>query len=348
MCKISVIIPCHNSMPYIEEAFNSLLNQSFKDFEIIFVDDGSRDGTLEFIQESSFSYSFVSFLQNPVQGAGGSRNFGLQIARGDYVIFLDSDDVFSPCLLQDLYLAALNSSSDVTVCEYVSFVDGTDDFKLNVSFNGLPKSFRPRDMSIDLLMALDSVAWNKLFKKELFIKYGIRFQNCKHSNDVYGVYSALFNSELITLVPSPLVRYRTGRNKSIQGKKSKDPSAILIPFRQLAQDFADRSVFAQIIYGSFLMHFRSNFNNMGSVSASGELWDALRGDQLLLDWLQKNRIKIRVWEDALFFCLCKMSFSDFLKKTRGVITFLSFILPKRFKKFALLFSAVFYYSIKFE
>lgn len=348
MCEISVIVPCHNSMPYIKEAFKSLLNQSFKDFEVIFVDDGSFDGTFEFIQESALRYSFVSFLQNPIQGAGGSRNLGLQYAKGNYLIFLDSDDVFSPSLLQKLYSTAVKTASDATICEYESFIDGTDTFKLNASFRAFPKIFQPQDMSIDLLMALDSVAWNKLFKKELFIKHDINFQNCRHSNDVYGVYSALLNSETISLVSRPLVRYRTGRNKSTQGKKSKDPSGILIPFRQLVQDFADRLDFAKIIYGSFLMHFRSNFNNMDSVFASGKLWDAFRDDQLLFDWMQRHRLKIRLWEDALFFCVCKMSFSDFSKKMQGKITFFRLILPKRFKKFALLFSAVLYYSINFK
>lgn len=348
MCEISVIVPCHNSMPYIQEAFQSLVDQSFEDFEIIFVDDGSSDGTLEFIQGSALRCSFVSFLQNPVQGAGGSRNLGLQHAKGNYILFLDSDDVFSPDLLQKLYLTAVKTSSDVIICEYESFIDGTNKFKLNASFSAFPETFHPQDMNIDLLMALDSVSWNKLFNKEVFIKHEINFQNCRHSNDVYGVYSALLNSESISLVSSPLIRYRTGRNKSTQGEKSKNPSGILIPFRQLVQDFVDRPDFDEILYKSFLMHFRSNFNNMNSVSASGKLWDALREDQFLFDWMQRHKVKVRLWEDALFFCVSRMSFSEFLKKTSSIISFFKFVLPSQLKKFSLLFSATFYYLIKIK
>lgn len=93
MCKVSVIIPCFNSMPYIENTVTSILNSDFEDFEVIIVDDGSQDDTLEYL--NSLSDSRISFFSNSNHGVSYSRNYAIKKSKGKYIIFVDSDDIIS-------------------------------------------------------------------------------------------------------------------------------------------------------------------------------------------------------------------------------------------------------------
>ena len=94
MVKISIIIPVYNASKYLKETIMSVVNQSFKDFEIICIDDGSLDNSLEILNELSDNYNYVKILKQFNQGAGKARNYGLDEAKGDYVAFLDADDIY--------------------------------------------------------------------------------------------------------------------------------------------------------------------------------------------------------------------------------------------------------------
>lgn len=346
MHEISVIVPCHNSMPYIKGVVDTLSGQTFNDFELLFIDDGSTDGTLEYLREVASEREDVFVHQNSIQGAGASRNMGLSLASGRFVIFLDSDDLFNSELLERLYCSVIDNSSDMAICEYESFKDDPKETVVVNSMKGYPAVISPTSLDLKLIMLFDSAPWNKLIRKQLLLENGIQFQNCKHANDLYAIYSAIFSSSTISLVSMPLVKYRTGRAGSIQGKIAKNPTEILVPYKQLILDCNEvTDSKSDLVFKTFLMNYRSNFNNMGDDTASGKLWDAVRDDEQLLSWLKLHSSKIRLWEDALFYCTVRLPFFDFCKQTGSCNSFLKKILPKRFKKYALLFSAVFYYIV---
>ena len=98
--KISVIIPVYNVEKYLRECLESILNQTFQDFEIICVDDGSTDRSLDILQEYKRKDDRFVILQQRHAGAGAARNHGLKLAEGKYIQFLDSDDYFEPTLLE--------------------------------------------------------------------------------------------------------------------------------------------------------------------------------------------------------------------------------------------------------
>lgn len=106
--KISVIIPVYNVEKYLRECLDSVVNQTFKDIEIICVDDGSTDKSLEILQEYKRKDDRFVILQQRHSGAGAARNYGLKLAEGKYIQFLDSDDYFEPTLLEELYTRAEN------------------------------------------------------------------------------------------------------------------------------------------------------------------------------------------------------------------------------------------------
>lgn len=97
---ISIIIPCYNSFPFIQDTINSCLSQTFKNFEIIIVDDGSNDGSGELIERIAQRYSEIVFTKQTNQGSCAARNKGLEIAQGKYILFLDADDLLLPEALE--------------------------------------------------------------------------------------------------------------------------------------------------------------------------------------------------------------------------------------------------------
>ncbi len=146
MCKISVIICCYNSEPYIGATLNSLKEQSFPDYEVIIINDGSTDNTLKIIDEFAPDFPEIRVINQPNLGLNESRNIGLGLTNPDskYVVFFDSDDLFSNDLLHCLHEEiSLDNSAVAVFSRYLKF----DDFN-NYSppgFGGffLVKNFHP-------------------------------------------------------------------------------------------------------------------------------------------------------------------------------------------------------------
>ena len=96
MAKVSVIIPVYNVEPYLKQCMDSVVGQTLKDIEIICVDDGSTDGSLDILKEYATEDSRIQIIEQKNAGAGAARNNGMRHATGKYLSFLDSDDFFEP------------------------------------------------------------------------------------------------------------------------------------------------------------------------------------------------------------------------------------------------------------
>lgn len=120
---ISVILPVYNGEKYIRKAVESVLNQSLSDFELIIVDDGSNDQTPSIINE--FNDSRIKIITQTNQGPGASRNRALKIAKGDYVMYLDADDWYTPDALKTAYTEIIKYNADLTFFQMINYDDTT-------------------------------------------------------------------------------------------------------------------------------------------------------------------------------------------------------------------------------
>ncbi len=124
MSLVSIIIPVFNSIAFIEETINSVLKQTHQSIEIIVIDDGSTDGSFEFI--SNLENEKLTLIKNPKKGACSARNHGLRLAKGEFIQFLDADDILSPNKLE-LQIAELkNDTKSIAVCSTKHFYDTID------------------------------------------------------------------------------------------------------------------------------------------------------------------------------------------------------------------------------
>ena len=120
---ISVIMPCYNTEQYVEETLKSVLNQSFKDYEIICLNDGSTDGTLEILKRYQQSYPNIRVISSENHGIAYQRNTGVQCAQGKYIYYMDSDDLLKENCLETLYQYAEADNLDVVYFEADSFYE---------------------------------------------------------------------------------------------------------------------------------------------------------------------------------------------------------------------------------
>lgn len=235
---VSVIVAAYNCDKYINQCIDSLLNQSFKNFEIIVVDDGSTDRTYSILNEYKAKNKNLYIYRQKNKYAGVARNNGLSRAKGEYVLFLDADDFFEPNMLMLAYQRAKSVDADIVVFKGREYNDVTKEFK-NCRFPLSPELFPNKavisadEFGEKLFQANSCIAWNKLISKKFIDKVGVKFSSTKSSNDTVFIYTLLSLAKRITLVNEILVNYRTGNPNSLQRSKAKSWECICIAFFQL-------------------------------------------------------------------------------------------------------------------
>ena len=146
MPAVSIIVPVYNVEKYLRECLDSILNQTFKDFELILIDDGSKDKSGEICDEYAKVHSNITVVHQNNQGQAAARNNGVEISKADWIMFVDSDDVIHPDLLQFLYKAATESNSGMAVTERVKSETIPDDFFRQYTFEYAVKKTIPEKL----------------------------------------------------------------------------------------------------------------------------------------------------------------------------------------------------------
>lgn len=118
MVKVSCIVPVYNSCKYLRRMLDSILGQSFNDFELILIDDGSTDSSGEICDEYASKDSKICVYHKENGGVSSARNLGLSKAEGKYIIFMDSDDLIAPNMLQALVTDLESNDADIAMCEW--------------------------------------------------------------------------------------------------------------------------------------------------------------------------------------------------------------------------------------
>lgn len=194
MPKISVIIPIYNVEKYLRECLESVLNQTFQDFEVICVDDCGNDDSMQIVQEYAQKDNRISILHHKKnKGLGAARNTGIPEAGGEYIFFLDSDDYILPDTLKNLYEKAIETQSDITVVHAEAFADDdSEETKKRVTESNkwLDKIVEDNlqvtaDNYGKCITDLTCLAWGKLYTKDFIEKNNLRFieQNVMHEDN---------------------------------------------------------------------------------------------------------------------------------------------------------------------
>ena len=212
--KVTVIVPIYNACKHLRPALESIIAQTLKEIEIICVDDGSTDTSLDMLKIYQKRDNRIRIVTETNAGPGHARNNGLRRARGKYVAFLDADDFFDPDMLEKLYNHAEANDLDIAIADYDIFEHKKGRFVANIDsehakiFDGgavTSKNEHP-DYILD---STTGAAWNKLFNKTFLLEKNITFTTeALIFEDVYFTSSALAFAERVAKVPEILVHHR--------------------------------------------------------------------------------------------------------------------------------------------
>ncbi|RAP47411.1 MAG: hypothetical protein BZ135_02205 [Methanosphaera sp. rholeuAM6] len=214
--KISVIVPVYNVEQYLERCLDSIVNQSLKDIEIICINDGSTDNSLKILEEYAKKDDRIIVINQKNHGQGYSRNRGLDVARGEYVLFVDSDDWVDIDTCKELYIKSNQLDTDVLIYQVESYDDYSDRFYKEDYYRNvyLPKEFygtvfNNRDIS-DYIFSLGVAPYGKLYRRSLLEKFNIRFPENIYFEDNPFYWEVMLASEKISIVNKfySLRRYR--------------------------------------------------------------------------------------------------------------------------------------------
>lgn len=211
---ISIIVPIYKVESYIDKCIKSVLNQSFANFELILVDDGSPDACGEICDEYAKTDSRIKVVHKENGGLSSARNAGLDIAKGKYIFFLDGDDAFTENALQILHDAICNSEADVVFAGY-NAVD-ENEILLHTSLPDDEIIADERKYTIVYEQTQLVMAATKLYKKEVFDK--LRFREGKVNEDVFLYHEMANNAKSIYCIPFAAINYLQ-RTDSITGRK---------------------------------------------------------------------------------------------------------------------------------
>lgn len=226
---ISVIVPVYNVKPFLREAVDSLLRQTYADLEIILIDDGSADGSGEICDEYQTQDARVRVLHEENRGLSAARNRGLDVCRGEYIAFLDSDDAFCPDMLETLYRAIQETGADVVECNFALYhdVQRLDPESIRSRPVGLAPGMERKGLysgrealRLCLKQIIGACVWNKLFRRYLWD--GLRFPVGHNYEDLDIVLPLFSRPERVCLLDEPLVlrRIRAGSITSTHSEKN--------------------------------------------------------------------------------------------------------------------------------
>lgn len=224
--KVSVILPVYNVDQFLNQCMDSIVGQTLKDIEIICVDDGSTDRSLEILKEYESKDDRVKVICQQNAGAGAARNNGLKIATGEYLSFLDSDDFFELDMLEKTYNKAKATKAEILVFRSDQYREDLDKI-VPVSWTLREKTLPPyrpmnhRTFTDNVFKVFVGWAWDKLFDREFVLKYELQYQEQRTSNDMLFVFTALVLAERIEILDEPLAHQRRNNPNSLSNTREK-------------------------------------------------------------------------------------------------------------------------------
>lgn len=219
--EISIIVPVYNAEKYLKECVDSILKQTFNNFELILIDDGSNDKSMEICENYRKMDSRVKVISKKNGGAASARNLGLDIARGRYIGFVDSDDIIHNRMYEVLYITAIENSSDIVICDFEYVYDRDINLLGNIETDKYINNFTNIEALDELCRAKDITfitPCNKLYSKKLFEH--LRYIEGKICEDEFIAHRIFYNSKVTTYITLKLYYYFQSENSVMRSEFS--------------------------------------------------------------------------------------------------------------------------------
>ncbi len=245
--KVSVIVSAYNIEEYIEKCLLSIMNQTLYDIEIIIVNDGSRDNTLKKIKDIAKNDKRINIINQENKGSIEARKAGLNIANGEYILFVDGDDWLEINALELLYENAINNNSDIVIYDaYLSYDDRKENLNI-ISDNNIDENDYIKNL---FLSKLEPSIWSKFVKTDFIRTNNIRFpSDISYAEDLAAVSCWFMHNPKVTILNENLYNYYQ-RETSIT--KTKNTKALEV---DKAISFIKEILIEKNLYNKYIAEF---------------------------------------------------------------------------------------------
>lgn len=230
---ISIIVPVYNSEEYLEKCIESILNQTFKSFELILVNDGSTDSSKEICDKYRDMDKRVITIHKQNEGQASARNYGLEIAQGEYIGFVDSDDWIEINMFEVLYNACIKEDADISIMGLRELNESKTYY-----FEYIPKSIELNEI------LKRAYPWNKLFKRSLFINHELKFTSGRYYEDLELIPKLFIESKKNAIVSKIGYNYLK-RSDSTTNTKDKKILDLLWAYTEIKKYLISKNYYRQ-------------------------------------------------------------------------------------------------------
>ena len=249
MPKVSIIVPVYNVEKYIEKCLNSLVKQTMEDIEIIIVNDGSKDNSINVINKFIKQYpEQIQYLEKKNGGLSDARNYGLPYAKGEYIAFLDSDDYVEETMYEEMYNIAEKENADMVDCDFVWEYP-------NRKRKDIGEIYKTKKEMIEKCRV---VAWNKIIKREILEKTKIKFPVGLRYEDMEFFYKLVPYINKVSFIKKCFVHY-VQRENSIANTQNVRTKEIFIILDNIISYYKEKGLYdeyrdeLEYIYVKFLL-----------------------------------------------------------------------------------------------
>lgn len=293
--KFSIILPVYNVENYLHPCVDSILNQTFKDFEVILVDDGSPDSSPQICEEYVQKDARVKVIHQQNTGQAGARNTGLEVANGEYICYIDSDDFLINKNVLQLLADKTLDKPDIVHYKFVEWFESDGliaDCKFDYIVPTLGRSVA--EVYCDLIDkdAYYNSAWSKIIRRDLLIDNNIRFVKGIVGEDNEWYYHVVMVAKSLVLVDEPLYVYRRrqGSTTTTATKKNLlDQLYVLDKWENILQN-ANKDRRANVIWGSLAKQYCSALIIYAGLSDVIDLYPELKKKSYMLQYSQNKRV----------------------------------------------------------
>ena len=241
---ISIVLPIYNVEHYLERCLKSISAQTFSDFEVLCINDGSTDDSQliidKYVQNDN---RFKSFIKDN-GGLSDARNYGLVRSKADHIMFLDSDDFVEKDLLKDTYEKAIKYDLDIVIFDFYQFYVQDDHRDVVNNVFDEDKIYNLKEQP-DLLCYVNNAAWNKLYRTELFTKNDITYPFGYRHQDLATTPKLLYLAEKVGFVNKPLYNYLVDRPNNLTQQYDKQIYHIIDMNMEYLQFYKNNKIFQQ-------------------------------------------------------------------------------------------------------
>lgn len=300
MTKFSIIIPVYKVEKYLRQCVDSVLGQSYLDFELILVDDGSPDACPQICDEYAQKYENVRCIHQKNGGQSCARNTGLSAASGEYIMFIDSDDYLANSNVLGLLAEKTTGNPDIVHYKNIEWLEADGSIKeCSFDFNICTEGKTLDEIYCELIDkdAYYNSAWSKIIRREVLVENKIEFIPGLLGEDNEWFYNVVMAAKNVALVDAPLYVYRRRQSSITSSLTEKNLSDQLFVIAKWV-DIIEREVnnpHIKVVRGSLAKQYCSALIIAGSIPDAKSYYVTLKQYKHLLNYTKTPRVVVFRW-----------------------------------------------------